>query len=264
MERGGVACSPCVKVGDYVCCGQVIGTPESALACPVHASVSGNVTAIESRAERVFVVIENDGSMALDPTLTPYDKRLSEATAEEIIDIVRRAGITDMGGDGLPCHEKIRSAIGRAGRLIINGAESEPYVTATHRLLLESPEQVIHGAKILLRALGLRRAEIAVEDNKLDAINLLESMTAGSDLIKIRVLLETTPISPKDAAAELAAHTGAEVIGVVGGVIILYRYSQEKHDKEKQKEQNIKRAAAAKKRKVVQERKGTHKLRNKR
>ena len=84
------------------------------------------------------------------------------------------------------------------------------------------------------------------------------------ELIKIRVLLETTPISPKDAAAELAAHTGAEVIGVVGGVIILYRYSQEKHDKEKQKEQNIKRAAAAKKRKVVQERKGTHKLRNKR
>lgn len=84
------------------------------------------------------------------------------------------------------------------------------------------------------------------------------------ELIKIRVLLETTPISPKDAANELAAHTGAEVIGVVGGVIILYRYSQEKHDKEKQKEQNIKRAAAAKKRKVVQERKGTHKLRNKR
>lgn len=84
------------------------------------------------------------------------------------------------------------------------------------------------------------------------------------ELIKVRVLLETTPISPKDAATELAAHTGAEVIGVVGGVIILYRYSKEKHDKEKQKEQNIKRAAAAKKRKVVMERKGTHKLRNKR
>ncbi len=84
------------------------------------------------------------------------------------------------------------------------------------------------------------------------------------ELIKVRVLLETTPISPKDAANELAAQTGAEVIGVVGGVIILYRYSQEKHDKEKQKEKNIKRAAAAKRRKVLQERKGTHKLRNKR
>ncbi len=84
------------------------------------------------------------------------------------------------------------------------------------------------------------------------------------ELIKVRVLLETTPISPKEAAEELAQATGAEVIGVVGGVIILYRYSQEKHDKEKQKEQNIKRAAAAKKRKAKLERKGTHKLRNKR
>ncbi len=84
------------------------------------------------------------------------------------------------------------------------------------------------------------------------------------ELIKIRVLLETTPISPKDAANELASQTGAEVIGVVGGVIILYRYSQEKHDKEKQKEKNIRKAAAAKKRKARLEAKGTHKLRFKR
>lgn len=84
------------------------------------------------------------------------------------------------------------------------------------------------------------------------------------ELIKVRVLLETTPISPKEAAEELAANTGAEVIGVVGGVIILYRYSQEKHDKEKQKEKNIQKAKAAKKRQAKQERKGTHKLRNKR
>jgi RNA-binding protein len=84
------------------------------------------------------------------------------------------------------------------------------------------------------------------------------------ELIKVRVLLETTPIAPKEAAEELAANTGAEVIGVVGGVIILYRYSQEKHDKEKQKEKNIQKAKAAKKRQAKLERKGTHKLRNKR
>jgi RNA-binding protein len=84
------------------------------------------------------------------------------------------------------------------------------------------------------------------------------------ELIKVRVLLETTPISPKEAAEELAANTGAEVIGVVGGVIILYRYSQEKHDKEKQKEKNIQKTKAAKKRQAKLERKGTHKLRNKR
>ena len=84
------------------------------------------------------------------------------------------------------------------------------------------------------------------------------------ELIKVRVLLETTPISPKEAAEELAQATGAEVIGVVGGVINLYRYSQEKHDKDKQKEKNIQKAKAAKKRQAKLERKGTHKLRNKR
>lgn len=84
------------------------------------------------------------------------------------------------------------------------------------------------------------------------------------ELIKVRVLLETTPISPKEAAEELSRATGAEVIGVVGGVIILYRYSQEKHDREKQKEKNIKKAAAAKKRKAKLEAKGTHKLRSRR
>jgi RNA-binding protein len=62
------------------------------------------------------------------------------------------------------------------------------------------------------------------------------------ELIKVRVLLETTPISPKEAAEELSKATGAEIIGVVGGVIILYRYSQELHDKEKQKAANIRKA----------------------
>ena len=84
------------------------------------------------------------------------------------------------------------------------------------------------------------------------------------ELLKVRVLLETTPISPKEAAQKLSEATGAEVIGVVGGVIIVYRYSQEKHDKERQKEQNIKKAAAAKKRKAKLEAKGTRKLRTRR
>ena len=68
-----------------------------------------------------------------------------------------------------------------------------------------------------------------------------EALTAR-ELIKVKVLLETTPIRPKDAADQLVAATGAECVGVVGGVIILYRYSQELHDKEKQKKANIRRA----------------------
>jgi len=78
-----------------------------------------------------------------------------------------------------------------------------------------------------------------LNDGTLSGID--EALTAR-ELIKVKVLLETSPIRPKDAAQEIAAATGAEVIGVVGGVIILYRYSQELHDKEKQKAANIRKA----------------------
>lgn len=121
------------------------------------------------------------------------------------------------------------------------------------------------------------RAALRAQSHKLDPIfqlgkgglseafySQIDEALTTRELIKVRVLLETSPISPKEAANELAEKTGAEVIGVVGGVIILYRYSQEKHDKERQKEKNIKKAAAAKKRKARLEAKGTHKLRIKR
>lgn len=121
------------------------------------------------------------------------------------------------------------------------------------------------------------RAKLRAESHHLDPIfqigkgglseafyKQVDEALTTRELIKIRVLLETTPIAPKDAANELAAATGAEVIGVVGGVIILYRYSQEKHDKERQKEQNIRKAAAAKKKQAKLSAKGTHKLRTRR
>lgn len=75
-----------------------------------------------------------------------------------------------------------------------------------------------------------------------DLIRHVDEALTARELIKVKVLLETTPIRPKDAAVELAAATGAEICGVVGGVIILYRYSQELHDKEKQKKVNIRKA----------------------
>lgn len=75
-----------------------------------------------------------------------------------------------------------------------------------------------------------------------DLIRHVDEALTARELIKVKTLLETSPISPKEAANQLAAATGAEIIGVVGGVIILYRYSKELHDKEKQKQKNIKRA----------------------
>ena len=198
----GTHCQPLVKVGDYVFRGQVIGDVEKGLGCPVHASVSGTVVALDTRNNAaaqpiVNIVIENDGEMALDPSIQPHDKKLSQTTTEEIIDIVRRAGISGMGGATFPTYAKIQSALGKVERLIVNCAECEPYITANHRLLLENPAAVINGTKILLKALGLRQADIAIEDNKLDAINKIEAMVAGSSLIKVRVLKTKYPQGEK-------------------------------------------------------------------
>lgn len=193
----GAPCTPCVKPGDTVFKGQVIGRP-AGLGCPVHASVSGKVKEIKevnaaNGMKIVNVVIENDGCDTPDPSMKPFPKKLSETTTEEIIDVIREAGISGMGGATFPTYAKIQSGLGKAEHLIVNCAECEPYITANHRLLLENPAAVINGVKILLKAFGLRHAEIAVEDNKLDAINKLETLLAGSEIIRVRVMKTKYP-----------------------------------------------------------------------
>lgn len=210
----GAPCKPLVAVGDYVYRGQMIGNLEDGLGCPVHSSVSGTVKALNPRTDTTgkqvtHVVIESDGEMALDPLITPHEKKLSETSPEEIIEIIRRAGIVGMGGAGFPTHAKIGSALGKVERLIVNCAECEPYLTANHRLLLENPAAVINGTKILLRAFGLRQADIAVEDNKLDAINRLEEMLVDSRLMRVRVLKTKYPQG--DERQLIYALTGREL-----------------------------------------------------
>lgn len=210
----GVHAVPCVKVGDIVDRGQVIGQVDKGLGVPVHASVSGKVTEIieknSASGQKIrTVVIENDGENRLAPNIKPWEKKLSETTTDEIIDIIRSSGICGMGGATFPTHEKIRSALGKIDRLIINCAECEPYITANHRLLLENPDAVINGLKILMKAFSLREGVIAVEDNKADAIAKLEERLKGSDLIKVRVLKTKYPQG--DERQLIYALTGKEI-----------------------------------------------------
>ncbi|MBQ8509137.1 MAG: electron transport complex subunit RsxC [Clostridia bacterium] len=205
---------PVVKVGDTVDKGQVIGVIEKGLGCPVHASVSGKVTAItEKNAANGMkirnIVIANDGEERLSPDIKPWGKSLADTTTEEIIEIIRAAGISGMGGATFPTYAKIQSALGKVERIIVNCAECEPYITANHRLLLENPEAVINGLKILMKAFGLRESEIAVEDNKLDAINKLENRLVGSKMIHVRVLKTKYPQG--DERQLIYALTGREL-----------------------------------------------------
>lgn len=196
QQHIGAPANPIVKKGDYVCKGEVIGKTESGLSCPVHASISGTVKDIEIRpsytghGKTTYVVIENDFKNKLHESVKPYPKALLKTTSEEIIDIVKNAGISGMGGASFPTYAKISSAVSKATELIINCAECEPYITANHRLMLEEPERIIEGAKILLHATGISHAIVAIEDNKEDAAAVLKKTVACDTRFEI-VLLKT-------------------------------------------------------------------------
>ena len=180
----GAPCKPIVAVGDEVTVGQKIGEI-AGLGAPIHASVSGKVVAVEPRPHpggdvMMSVVIENDFKDTPHPSIVHRDN-VDALTSQEIIDIVKEAGITGMGGAGFPTHVKLSGAVGKADTIILNGAECEPCITADHRLMLERGEAVIGGARFIMKALGLKEATIGIEGNKLDAVEHLKSLLPNGD-----------------------------------------------------------------------------------
>ena len=193
----GAPAKPLVAVGDRVLVGQKIGEVEG-LGCPIHSSVSGTVKSMPviftpAGRKTENIVIENDGEYEVSPEVKPLGKKLSECTDEEIIDKIREAGISGMGGAAFPTHAKVSSAIGKVDTVIINCAECEPYITANHRLMLENPQAIINGAKILMKVMGVRRTIVAIEDNKLDAANKIEELIVDSDLFEVRIMKTKYP-----------------------------------------------------------------------
>ena len=179
-----------LAVGAEVALGQFIGTDEAGVLW--HASIAGKVTEIREIGGKRYLFIEADESGREEKTLAPADKPLSAFTAEEIIETVRLAGIFGMGG-GKCTAEKLLSALGRAERIIVNCAESEPYSSADHRTLVERPEEVVNGAKILMRALSVGKAYIAIEDDKLDAASAVDAVNGQSELVRVRILKSKYP-----------------------------------------------------------------------
>ncbi len=214
QQHIGAPCKPVVAVGDKVCVGQLIGDAGTGLYCPVHSSVSGEVIAIEDKfapmGNKVLnVVIRNDGLNTVDESVKPFDKPLPETTPEEIIEVVRKAGISGMGGATFPTHAKIQSAIGKVDKLIVNCAECEPFICANHRLMLEHPAAIINGVKVLLKAVGVRTAYLAVEDNKMDAVARLEELLKDDKMISVRVMKTKYPQG--DERQLIYALTGQEL-----------------------------------------------------
>lgn len=192
----GAPCKPVVAKGDTVKVGQLIGET-TGLGAPIHASVSGTVAAVEPRpygggGMMMSVVIDNDFQDTPDPSIKHRDN-VDDLTGAEIIEIVRNAGITGMGGAGFPTHVKLSGAVGKVDTVILNGAECEPYITSDHRLMLERGEAVIGGARLLAKAVGLKEAYIGIELNKPDAIEHLKALVGAAGDVHIEGLKTRYP-----------------------------------------------------------------------
>ena len=186
----GAPANAIAAVGDTVKVGQKIGEAAGFISAPVHSSVSGTVVAIEERAHAsrgkcLSIVIESDGKGEIHESVKP-NKPLDELTPDEIIEIVKNAGIVGMGGAGFPTYVKLKPGK-PIDSILLNGCECEPLLTADHRVLLEYADDIIFGLKAMIKTVGANKGIIVIEDNKPDAVELMQAKTADIDNIEVCV-----------------------------------------------------------------------------
>ncbi|MCJ7806917.1 MAG: electron transport complex subunit RsxC [Clostridia bacterium] len=192
QQHIGAPCEPLesIAVGVPVKKGQKIGESSGFVSAPIHASISGTVTAIGPYNHPLgrpvqAITIESDGEDRWDDQVKPAGE-LEKLKPEEIRKIVREAGIVGLGGATFPAHVKLSPpADKKIDIVIINGAECEPYLTADHRVMLEKPEEIVFGLKVMIKALGAEKGVIGIEDNKDDAIRVMEQIVSEEENISV-------------------------------------------------------------------------------
>ncbi len=185
----GAPCDPAVAKGDYVKVGQKIGEVSSFVCAPVHSSVSGTVVDVKKidvlGGQELCVIIESDGKNELHESVQKKGD-LASLEPKQIVEIIKEAGIVGMGGAGFPTHVKLSPPPEKAiDSVILNGAECEPYLTADHRLMLESPEKIVFGLQAIMKAVGVKKGYIGIENNKPDAIETMKKAAANAPEIEV-------------------------------------------------------------------------------
>ena len=193
----GAPASPIVAVGDRVLRGQKIAEAGGFVSAPIYASVSGTVKAIQPRRTAVgdmvnSIIVENDGLME-EVEFHPVED-INSLSKEEILNRIKEAGVVGMGGAGFPTHVKISPKEPEKIEFIIaNCAECEPYLTADYRRMMETPEELVEGMKIVLRLFEGAKGILGVEDNKPDAIAKLQELTKDEPRVEVMPLQTKYP-----------------------------------------------------------------------
>lgn len=185
----GAPAKPVVGKGDQVKVGTLLAEAGGFVSAPIYSSVSGTVVKIDTivdatgyRKPAIFIKVEGDEweeGIDRSDQLETLDAH-PELTPEEIVERVKRAGITGMGGAGFPTHVKLcPPPTAKAECVIINAVECEPYITSDYRLMMEHADEIVVGLQLLMKAAKVERGYIGIEENKPKAIDLLAEKTSG-------------------------------------------------------------------------------------
>lgn len=193
-QHTGKAARAVVRTGDRVERGDTVGEADGYVSAPVHASAAGTVTDIAlwphpdgSYAPAVRIAVDPYSPQAPRPRVVPDWTGLSPAA---LVEAIRQAGVVGLGGAAFPTHVKLSPPKDVAiDTVLVNGCECEPYLTTDHRTMVEYPERVHLGVRIMMRCLGVSRAVIGIERNKPDALTAIER-TRPADLDVIVQALE--------------------------------------------------------------------------
>ena len=194
----GAPAKPLVKKGDRVLVGQKIGEAGGFISANVICSVSGTVKAVEPRlmvngSMVMSVIVENDG---LDEKIEHFgeDRDYTKLSKEEIRNIVKEAGIVGLGGAGFPTNVKLTPKDdSKIDYILVNGAECEPYLTSDYRMMLEEPEKIVGGLKVILSLFDNAKGIIGIENNKPEGIKKLEELVKDEPRIEVKTLLTKYP-----------------------------------------------------------------------
>ena len=195
FQHIGAPAKPVVKKGDKVKVGTLLAEAGGFVSAPVHSSVSGTVSKVDSvldasgtRRAAIYVDVEGDEweeSVDRSGQLVRLSDR-PELDSKTIIEKIKNAGIVDMGGATFPCHVKLSPPPGcKAECVIINAVECEPYLTADHRLMLEHADEILVGVSLIMKAVGVSRGYIGIENNKPDAIKLMTEKSQAYPEIEV-------------------------------------------------------------------------------
>ncbi|NMC40821.1 MAG: RnfABCDGE type electron transport complex subunit C, partial [Bacteroidales bacterium] len=212
----GAPAVPVVNKGDKVLAGQLIAKAAGFISANIHSSVSGKVLKIDTQTDTsgykqtsIFINVEGD-EWVPEVIKSPEPVKDIKLTPEEIIQKCLDSGIVGLGGATFPTHIKLKVPAGKkCDLLIINGVECEPFLTSDHRLMIEKGEEIITGTRIIMKALGVERAVIGVENNKQDAISLLERLAGKNSDISVQALKVKYPQGGEKQL--IKAITGREV-----------------------------------------------------